>query len=220
MALMAVLIVCPLDILGASMDPESDLTSDDKSIDDRYRPMPSMPGPGDRPLPPEGRPVPPGHEHWETVEFLEKPLPMQDVVPGILPPPSDVPYYDHDVEDEDILSNLDPMINGDINMFDPGFVEDAISFVEKHGMKRVADVLRVKLAEMIESNTLSSACLGLANTRASGIDDEIDDDTEIVIVEEEEESADGFLFYDNLLPNFFDISSSSVISQDVFLLLL
>jgi hypothetical protein len=185
------------------------------------RPMNDGPqGQSDRSVPPgsdKGRPVP--------IEFLDPNgnhdmAKLANQTPRMMPDdraPRDLPAYAHDADPEDIEANLEPMMDGDIAMFDPGFVQDAIDYAEKQGMQDVVDILKAKLAEIIENYMRSSSTLNSADSRASGLDVEADEDDDFAVVEEEEEPAEEFVFFEGPTPVFFE-SFSAPAAQNLLLL--
>ena len=117
--------------------------------------------------------------------------------------PEQQPRYEHDAEPEVLEANLEPMIEGDIRNFDPGFVADAIDFAEEQGMHDVAEKLRAKLASLLEYYMRSTSNINSANSRASGLDDEPTEDADIVVIEEDEEQEEDVPFFAEPLPSFY-----------------
>ena len=138
--------------------------------------------------------------------------------PGKPLPPGEHPEYDHDATPEELEANLEPMVIGDIGIFDPGFVEDAIKFAEDRGMHDIAEILKQKLCALIEQYMRSSSSINSADTRASGFDEEVDEETTFEVVEEEEELEEEFIFIDSPEQTFFVSFSAPVVQNNVILL--
>ena len=111
------------------------------------------------------------------------------------------PEYNHDATEEEIRELIPVIVDGDISMFDPGFVEDAIEFAKDNGMDAIADILSKKLADFLSMsrtvNTISSM-----DTRVSGLDlDEVNESDPIVLEEVEEDEDVPFISPEEPVPS-------------------
>ena len=144
----------------------------------------------------------------------EKPLgwrmpPMDEFDRGVPPmPDSRAPEYNHDATPEEIRDMIPVMIEEDISIFDPGFVEDAIEYAKDNGMEMEANILSNKLSDML-SILRTVNLINSADTRANGLEIEDQNEDEIVIIEEVGEDEDvPLVFSDTPVPSF--ISSKPV----------
>ncbi len=118
--------------------------------------------------------------------------------------PEQQPRYEHDAEPEVLEANIEPMIEGDIRNFDPGFVADAIDFAEEQGMHDVAEKLKAKLASLLEYYMRSTSNINSADSRASGFDDEpAEDDADFVVIEDDEEQEEDVPSFEEPMPDFY-----------------
>ena len=163
-------------------------------------------------------PVPPELMNSNHPMDLRGPQPIQSDRSEAPMPPGEHPGYDHDATPEELEANLEPMVIGDIGIFDPGFVEDAIKFAEDRGMHDIAEILKQKLCALIEQYMRSSSSINSADTRASGFDEEVDEETTFEVVEEEEEPEEEFVFFDSPEQTFFVSFSAPVVQNNVILL--
>ena len=123
-------------------------------------------------------------------------------------PDSRAPEYNHDATPEEIRDMIPVMIEEDISIFDPGFVEDAIEYAKDNGMEMEANILSNKLSDML-SILRTVNLINSADTRANGLEIEDQNEDEIVIIEEVGEDEDmPLVFSDTPVPSF--ISSKPV----------
>jgi len=218
----AVLFACPaeaMDPIQNGSEPDEGPFDKNQHPDDGKGPGPStMMGMQAPPGSDMGRPVPPEFIDAEGNVMGEKQrMQTPKVEPRVELPGQETPRYDHDGKPQDFEVCLEPMVDGDIRVFDPGFVADAIDFAEDNGMHDVAEILRAKLAAIIEYNMRSSSNINSADSRASGLDDGPEDDADIVIVEEEEEPEEAIVPFDEPAPDFY-ISFSAPAAPHLILL--
>lgn len=212
-----------MDPAAPGSEAEEDKFFSVQPFDDGRGPRPMNGGPQNDP----GRSVPPGSDMGRPVpmEFLDPNGNVDTVKQAVQTPqmmpdgrlPRERPAYAHDAEPADIEANLEPMMEGDISRFDPGFVQDAIDFAEEKGMQDIADLLKAKLAEIIENYMRSSSTLNSADSRASGLDDEPDEEDDFAVVEDEEEPEEETFFFEVPAPVFF-VTFSAPAVQNVILL--
>jgi hypothetical protein len=100
------------------------------------------------------------------------------------------PEYEHDATPEMMSASLRPMIDGDISDFDPGFVEDVINYAEENGMYEVAEFLMKKLAAYFESYLHVTLHINAIDTRASGLDDDVDEAQDFEVVDDDDEDPE------------------------------
>lgn len=218
----SILAVAALTALVLAVLPDITTDSDGQSEEESLAFEQRPPMRGGKPMSQgfdDSRPIPP--------EFMNLNRPMDNMgpkqpipidKPDAPMPPSKHPEYDHDATPEVLEANLEPMVIGDIGVFDPGFVEDAIKFAEDRGMHDIAEILKKKLCAIIEQYMRSSSSLNSADTRASGFDDEVDEEVQFELVEEEEEPEEEFVFFDTPEQTFSVSFCAPVVQNNVILL--
>ncbi len=119
------------------------------------------------------------------------------------------PEYAHDATPEVIEELIPIMVEEDISIFDPGFVEDAIEFARDSDMGEVADLLSKKLQDYLISSQIFSD-ISTMDTRANGFEEDADEDSDIIVVEEsDDEEPEAFEpFEDQSIRQFFKPFSS------------
>ena len=218
----AVLFACPAE----AMETFQNGSETDESLFEKIQHPDDVRGPGPSAMmgvqnPPGsdmGRPIPPEFldEEGSVAEGKQRMQPPM-AEPKMELPGKEVPRYEHDGKPQDFEACLEPMVDGDIRVFDPDFVADAIDFAEDNGLHEVAEILRAKLASIIEYNMRSSSNINSADSRASGLDDGPEDDADIIIVEEEDDPEKDTVPFGEPIPDFY-ISFSAPAAPHLILL--
>ena len=133
----------------------------------------------------DGRMGPPPLPHGAPASM--PPMVGNDIQSPSITPPQKVPEYNHDVAPEDFKRLIPQIICDDITRYDPGFIEDAIEYAKGHGMFKIAFILKERLAENFESYLRTTSTVSVADIRASGLDDSVEEADDIAVVEEAED---------------------------------
>lgn len=108
-------------------------------------------------------------------------------------PEMKAPGYSHDATPEQMEEMIPVMVENDISIFDPGFVEDAIDYAKDNGMEGAADILSKKLQDYLSVLRTINA-VSSADTRANGMDlDDQNEDDPITVEEVEDEEPVPFV---------------------------